>query len=59
MKIAHVHRMQCAAAALLAFSVMPLAVSSAGSDKNTPEPHKGAAGKVLEGDVKSQTHHAS
>ena len=58
MKVVHFSRMQCAAAALLAFSVMPLAVSSAGSDKNTPEPQKGAAGKVLEGDVKSQTDQA-
>ena len=58
MKIAHSRRMQCAAAAVLALSVMPLAVSSAGSDKNTPEPQKGAAGKVLEGDVKSQTDQA-
>jgi len=47
-----------AAAGLLAFSLMPLTICNAASDKATPEPQKGAGGKVLENDVKSQTDEA-
>jgi hypothetical protein len=49
---------QTVAAGFLAFSLIPFALSNAGSDKPGPESHKGAGGKVLEGDVKSQTDQA-
>jgi len=48
-----------AAAGLLTFSLMPIAICNAASDKATAEPPKGqAGGKVLEGEVKSQTDEA-
>jgi hypothetical protein len=46
---------QTAAAGLLAFSLMPITICNAASDKATAEPQKGqAGGKVLESEVKSQ-----
>jgi hypothetical protein len=46
---------QTAAAGLLAFSLMPITIANAASDKATAEPQKGqAGGKVLESEVKSQ-----
>ncbi|HEU4685746.1 MAG TPA: YfdX family protein, partial [Nitrospira sp.] len=45
-------------AGLLAFSMMPITICNAASDKATPEPQKGAEGKALENDVKSQTDEA-
>ena len=46
---------QTAAAGLLAFSLMPIIICNAASDKATAEPQKGqAGGKVLESEVRSQ-----
>lgn len=55
----HLDRMtRTAAAGLLVFSLMPITICNAAGDKATPEPRKGAGGKVLENDVKSQTDEA-
>jgi hypothetical protein len=55
----HLDRMaRTAAAGLLAFSLMPITICNAASDKATPAPQKHAGGKVLENDVKPQTDEA-